>query len=98
MVDVNVVLLLALLPAVLGFVNFLKAMGLTGKVLTLASMVSGIVALVAHDVLPPGVFTTAFNGLILGLAACGLYDIAAMVSPWKNASTKPIVEDKAAIK
>ena len=82
--EINTVLLIALMPAVLGFVNFFKSLGLEGKALTVASMVIGIVAAVAAMLLPTGIFSVAYNGLILGLAACGLYDLAMMVSPWKN--------------
>ena len=82
--ELNTVLLLALMPAVLGLVNFFKSLGLEGKALTVASMVIGIVAAVAAMLLPPGIFSVAYNGLILGLAACGLYDLAVMVAPKKT--------------
>jgi hypothetical protein len=73
-------MLLALMPAILGLVNFLKAFGLEGKPLTAASMVIGVAFALAYQLLPAGVFQVAYNGLIVGLAACGLYDIANMVA------------------
>ena len=99
--ELNTVLLLALMPAVLGLVNFFKSLGLEGKALTVVSMVIGILAAVAAMLLPPGIFSVAYNGLILGLAACGLYDLAMMVSPWKNMkgitnATVDVTKDKAA--
>ncbi len=46
----------------------------------LISMVIGIVMAIAAQLLPAGIFQIAFNGLIIGLAASGLYDIANMFS------------------
>lgn len=86
MPEVNTALLIALMPAVLGLVNFFKGLGLAGKALTVVSMITGIVLAVAAMLLPPGIFTVAYNGLILGLAASGLYDLAAMVTTKKTAS------------
>ena len=86
MPEVNTALLLALMPAILGLVNFVKSLGLEGRGLTIASMVIGIVLALAAQLLPPGTFQVAFNGLIIGLAASGLYDVANMF-----ASRKPAV-------
>ncbi len=80
MPEVNTALLLALMPAILGLVNFVKALGVEGKALTIISMVIGIVVAIAAQLLPAGIFQIAFNGLIIGLAASGLYDIANMFS------------------
>lgn len=86
MPEVNTALLLALMPAVVGLVNFLKAFGLSGKWLTLAAMLIGIGLALAAQLLPSGTFQIAFNGLILGLAAAGLYDLATMAT--KNSAAK----------
>ena len=80
MPEVNTALLIALMPAVVGLVNFVKQFGLTGKWLTVASMVIGIVLALAAQLLPTGTFQIAYNGLILGLAASGLYDLATMAT------------------
>lgn len=80
MPEVNTALLVALMPAILGLVNFFKSMGLAGKALTIASMVIGIVLALCAQLLPPGVFQTIYNGIVVGLAACGLFDLAAMFS------------------
>jgi len=73
--EVNFVLIVSLLPAILGLVNFVKEFGLSGKWLTLAAMAIGILSAVAYALVPPGVFQIAFDGIVLGLAAAGLYDI-----------------------
>lgn len=86
MPEVNTALLVALMPAVVGLVNFVKQFGLSGKWLTVASMVIGIVLALAAQLLPTGAFQIAYNGLILGLAASGLYDLAAMVTAKKSAA------------
>jgi hypothetical protein len=80
MPEINTALLIALLPAILGLVNFCKELGLTGKALTVASMVIGVALALAAQLLPPGIFQTIFNGIVIGLAACGLFDLAAMVT------------------
>jgi hypothetical protein len=80
MPEVNTALLVALMPAILGLVNFCKALGLAGKPLTIASMLIGIALAIAAQLLSPGIFQTVFNGLVIGLAASGLYDLAAMVT------------------
>ncbi len=80
MPEINGALLIALMPAILGLVNFAKSLGLAGKPLTIASMVIGIVMALAAQLLPAGTFQIIFNGLVLGLAASGLYDLAAMVT------------------
>lgn len=89
MPEVNTALLVALMPAVVGLVNFVKSFGLTGKWITLVSMVIGIVLALAAQLLPAGTFQIAYNGLILGLAASGLYDLATMATARSNtAATK----------
>lgn len=80
MPEINTALLVALMPAVVGLVNFIKAFGLTGKWLTVVSMVVGIALALAAQLLPSGTFQIAYNGLILGLAASGLYDLATMAT------------------
>ncbi len=80
MPEVNTALLIALLPAILGLVNFVKALGAEGKLLTIISMVIGIVMALLAQLLPAGVFQIIFNGLVIGLAASGLYDLANMVT------------------
>jgi hypothetical protein len=86
MPEVNAALLIALMPAILGLVNFVKSLGVQGKALTIVSMVIGVVMAVAAQLLPPGIFQIIFNGLVVGLAASGLYDIAAMVTKKTAAS------------
>ncbi len=83
MPQINTALLVALLPAILGLVNFAKQLGLTGKALTIVSMVIGIAMALAAQLLEQGTFSVIFNGIVLGLAASGLYDLAAMVTAKK---------------
>jgi hypothetical protein len=85
MPEINTALLVALMPAILGLVNFVKALGVTGKALTIVSMVIGVGLAIAAQLLPPGIFQVVFNGLVIGLAASGLYDLAAMVTARKPA-------------
>jgi hypothetical protein len=80
MPEVNTALLIALMPAILGLVNFCKDLGVQGRALTIVSMLIGVALALAAQLLPPGIFQTIFNGIIIGLAACGLFDLAAMVT------------------
>lgn len=83
--QVDTALLLALMPAILGLVNLIKSFGVTGNALTVASMLIGVALAIMAQLLPAGTFQVIFNGLVLGLAACGLYDISAMMSKSKAA-------------
>ena len=85
MPEINTALLIALLPAILGLVNFIKSLGVSGRALTIVSMVVGVAGALAAQLLEPTTFNVIFNGIILGLAACGLYDLAAMVTAKKAA-------------
>ncbi len=78
MVQVDTALLIALIPAILGLVNFVKALGVEGKALTVVSMVIGVVMALLAQLLPTGTFQIIYNGIVIGLAACGLYDVANM--------------------
>jgi hypothetical protein len=80
MPEINTALLIALLPAILGLVNFCKELGVQGKALTIVSMLIGVALALAAQLLPVGIFQTIFNGIVIGLAACGLFDLAAMVT------------------
>lgn len=70
------VMTLASVPAILALVNFGKRLGLTGRVSLVLSVVLGVGINVANHYLggQPG-YQAAVEGLILGLAAAGLYDI-----------------------
>ena len=85
MPQVDTAVLLALLPAILGLVNFVKSLGATGRLLTVISMVVGVVFYLCYALLPAGTFTIILNGVVLGLAASGLYDLANMVTTKKAA-------------
>jgi hypothetical protein len=81
MPEINTALLVALMPAILGLVNLVKSFGLTGRAVTIASMVSGVVMALAWYLLPLGAFSIAYNGLVFGLAASGLFDIVNTFKP-----------------
>ncbi len=65
--------------AILGLVNFVKEFGLTGKVLTLASMALGLVISVLVQVLPAQLVQVALIGILSGLGASGFYDLGSMI-------------------
>lgn len=85
MPEINFAVLAALLPAILGLVNFVKSLGVEGKLVTAISMAIGVVFYLLYALLPAGTFQIIFNGVILGLAASGLYDLANMVTTKKAA-------------
>ena len=72
-------LLVLLLPAVVGGVNFLKEMGMTGRGLTAASMIVGSVLAMAAILLDVGAARAVLTCLLVGLGSCGLYDLSKLV-------------------
>lgn len=63
-------------PGILALTNLLKDLGLGGKWSALAAVVLGVGLSVAHFYLADyGAWQAAEGGLILGLAAAGLYDL-----------------------
>lgn len=78
---------LATIPAVLAMVNFAKALGARGRLLTALAVIFGIVSgLLDYGFTTEGALTAsgwyaaAVTGLILGLSAAGLYDVAKIVA------------------
>lgn len=70
------VMTLASVPAILALVNLGKHVGLSGKQSLVAAVVLGVVINIANYYLGEfGGYQAAVQGLILGLAAAGLYDI-----------------------
>lgn len=73
---------LATAPAVLALVNLAKQTGLPSKAAAPLAVVLGVLLAVAdHCLAGTGVYDAAASGLILGLAAAGLYDAARIVAP-----------------
>jgi len=69
-------------PAVLAIVEFLKSFGVTGKWALLAAVVVAVVLNVADYLWSAsGLYGAIVSGLLLGLAAAGLYDAARTASP-----------------
>ena len=79
LIDIDPKLLLILIPAILGTVEFLKQMGLAGKALTATSMGLGVFSAILAQIVEPGVVQVVLNGVLVGLAACGLYDVAKLI-------------------
>ena len=84
---------LATAPAVLALVNLAKQMGLPSKAAAPLAVVLGVLLAVADHLLAgTGVYDAAASGLILGLAAAGLYDAARIVAPGTAAVADPAAE------
>ena len=84
---------LATAPAVLALVNLAKQMGLPSKAAAPLAVVLGVLLAVADHLLAgSGVYDAAASGLILGLAAAGLYDAARIVAPGTAAAADPAAE------
>lgn len=66
--------------AILGLVNFVKALGVEGKVLTLISMGIGVILAILAATLPPETMQVILVGILGGAGACGLYDLGGMFS------------------
>ena len=88
----EIVTTLATIPAILALVNLAKTWGVTGKWSALLAVILGLVLSLAdygfltEDPLTrSGWYIAAATGLILGLSAAGLYDVAATISGPKEA-------------
>ncbi len=79
----------SLIVIILGLVEFAKKLGLSGNILTVASMLIGIALGVLFKLaaMYPAInpwFEVAVFGLACGLAACGIYDfVKARTEPLK---------------
>lgn len=68
--------MLATAPAIIALVNLAKSLGLSGKLALVLAVVLGVALSVADYALAgSGAYAAASSGLLLGLAAAGLYDI-----------------------
>jgi hypothetical protein len=85
MFDLNALLVgsIPLIAIVFGLVEFIKSLGLTGRILAIVSMAIGLVlglcyhvATIAIPVGFAGWFTAVIFGLAIGLVASGFYDFA----------------------
>jgi hypothetical protein len=86
MLNIDPVLFVMLVPAIMGLVNFLKDLGLAGKALTIVSMVVGIVFIIGAQVIPVGIAQLILTGILGGLAASGFYDFGKLVGGVMNQS------------
>ena len=69
-------LTLASVPAILALVNLLKSIGLAGKWSAAAAVALAVVLnLAAYLLADSGAWQAISSGILLGLAAAGLYDI-----------------------
>lgn len=72
----DAVVAIATAPAVLALVNLLKGLGLSGRWSALVAVLLGVAITAGGVYLPADVWQTVAEGLVLGLAAAGLYDVA----------------------
>ena len=73
---------LATLPAILALTNLAKRLGLTGTVSAAVAVVLGVaITLAEHAWSASEWWQAAARGLLLGLGAAGLYDVAAAITP-----------------
>ena len=72
---------LATIPAVLALTNVFKAFGIEGKWATLTAIILGVGVVAGGTYVDPGVWQTVTEGLILGLGAAGVYDVASTSAP-----------------
>lgn len=98
----NVATLLITVPAILALVNLAKEFGVRGKWSTGLAVVLGSCAQLAeygfmdaaHS--PAGWYQAGVTGLILGLSAAGLYDVAATVGAGVAPPRRAVVEEELA--
>lgn len=68
---------LATVPAIVALVNVLKRLGVPDAAATIAAVLLGVAAAVADQLVGTDpTYQAAAHGLLLGLAAAGVYDLA----------------------
>lgn len=73
---------LATIPAILALTNLAKRLGLTGTVSVAVAVVLGVaITLAEHAWSASEWWQAAAQGLLLGLSAAGLYDVATTITP-----------------
>ena len=70
---------IASVPAIVAVTNLLKTLGMTGRWATLSAVCLGLMLTALSRVLDPATWGMISDGLILGLSAAGLYDVAGQV-------------------
>lgn len=70
-----------LLAVVLGLVEFIKRLNVSGNWLLIASMLIGLALYLGYAWLPAGIVKDILSGLLLGLCASGLYDLSKRFMP-----------------
>jgi len=92
MTNIDPTVLALMVPAILGLVEFIKALGLSGKVLTLVSAGLGALLTVLALLLEPGIAQKIFVGILGGLAASGFYDFGKLIgsAPTKKPTSGPL--------
>lgn len=94
------IITIASIPAILALVNLAKNFGVTGKWSSLLAVVLGIALQVADATMgtepvaltAQGLYPAVGAGLILGLSAAGLYDVAATAGGPKAEPATDFVE------
>ena len=85
---------IATIPAILALVNLAKTFGVTGKWSALLAVILGVAIQAAEYGVtstaqtPAGWYGAIATGLVLGLSAAGLYDVARTVAP---SDTAPLI-------
>lgn len=76
------VIALLVIPAVVGLVNMLRAVGLTSRWAGPVAVLIGLVVMLAYGLWGDQLlFVYALVGILVGLGAAGFYDLAKLVSP-----------------
>lgn len=78
----DAITLIASVPAIVALVNLAKRLGLTDQLALTAAVALGVVINTANYYFgASGGYQAAIEGLLLGLAAAGLYDTAKTAAP-----------------
>ena len=92
--DTSLVVTLASPVAIVAIVNWLKALGITGRWATLAAVVVALLIGTAEMYLDSEVYTQYSTFLLMGLAAAGFYDLSKNIG---TAASVPVVQGDAAV-
>lgn len=79
--EVDALVTIATIPAILALVNLAKTFGVEGRKATLLAVVLGVLLVLGQTYLDAQLWSTLSEGLILGLGAAGLYDVTRSAPP-----------------
>lgn len=86
---IDTAITLASIPAILALVNLFKSFGVQGRWSALAAVLIAVGIVAAESWAPTGIYDVLSRGVVLGLAAAGLYDVTKQMPAIQSVAGQP---------